>query len=36
MTETAATTRAARETLEDVYVVDADVHIHEDHAALSE
>jgi uncharacterized protein len=34
--ETAHAERAARETLEDVYVVDADVHIHEDPAALAE
>ena len=36
MTEATAAPAAARETLEDVYVVDADVHIHEDPAALAE
>ena len=36
MTETAAPTSSTRETLADVYVVDADVHIHEDPAALAE
>jgi uncharacterized protein len=36
MSETATRRRSARETLEDVYVVDADVHIHEDPAALAE
>ena len=36
MTETAASTTPARETLADVYIVDADVHIHEDPAALAE
>ena len=36
MTEAAAAPAPARETLEDVYVVDADVHIHEDPAELAE
>jgi hypothetical protein len=36
MTEAATVPAPARETLEDVYVVDADVHIHEDPAALAE
>ena len=35
MTETATTPRSHRETLADVHVVDADVHIHEDPAALA-
>jgi predicted TIM-barrel fold metal-dependent hydrolase len=36
MTETATRRRRRKETLEDVYVVDADVHIHEDPAGLAE
>ena len=36
MTEAATVPAPVRETLEDVYVVDADVHIHEDPAALAE
>ncbi len=36
MSETATSSRPAKETLEDVYVVDADVHIHEDPAGLAD
>ena len=35
-TQSRASTAASQETLEDVYVVDADVHVHEDPAALAE
>ena len=36
MSQTATRPRRTRETLEDVFVVDADVHIHEDPAGLAE